>query len=1286
MRLGLLAILFSLSLAYTTVPTPQVSAASQSNSNLPTNQLGEAMPTPAGQWLGRLAADQNVEFEIGLALPDQAAAEKFVNSLFDQASPNYHKFLSPEEYTARFNPSADQENVVVNYLTQHGFTIVERPANRLFLQVRAPASTVEATFHTQLATYRYQDNTDSNSSFDYFANTYKPILPNELQGLVSGVLLNSFPLRRSGNRPQALTTAKWQPNVSDVLNPHPNKIVANTSSNNNTAQVTSAQTSCATSTGTTPCLTPYGLRQMYNVNPLLNAGTDGTGQTIAVLELGSYTPTAPLNYAKFFGLPSPSITEIPIGELGIVAGTGIEGEFDLDVEVIMALAPKANILAYEGPARGNGFSINAAQIFDKIVTDNRASIVSVSYGQCEGGNQYAFSEEGRSVIHSVLMQGAAQGQNFFVASGDSGIYDCTSGTHVAESGNLLDDLVGVDYPASDPFVISVGGTQFGSGGTAANPKEQVWNSPPASHGYYLDGSGGGISTVFSRPSWQAGLGGVTTSFRTVPDVAALAGAPYYGMFINGASSLVANGGTSAAAPLWAAGALLINQGAGKRVFAVDRLYKVSASGVFHDITVGNNGDSQHAYSARAGYDLATGLGTPNFANLYNALVGQPAVTTVTPTATQTSTNTTVKTTTATTNTTPTVVNTTPQTTATSTAINPTTTPPPPTTPTFNPPPPPPPALTAANPPASTAFNWKKYSVSAVFPLGAAGAWDSSAVYPQTIIWDSNAQVYRMWYIGVKAGALPALGYATSSDAINWTRKSTPVLVAGPGTNWDSKGMLQATVIFDSDENIYKLWYSSSTPYTAPSIGYAISNDGINWNKFASPVLLAGPTSFDFGGIQPATVIKEGGQYRMWYEAVDTQQQRSVAIAFSLDGMHWAKPTGPNVQIANAPYNTEGPGSPQIVHTGNNYYMWFHSTTAIFQASSIDGQNFNLDPGGAILDVSPAGAADSSRLIMPHVVLRTDTNQAYMLYTGYNDTAWQGLLATSSLNLTPITPPIPPVIPPAPPTGPTTTHDFADPIFQQIWQRTDKPVLEGATKRSWIWGPGAQSSAYEEYAEAASGIRLVQYFDKGRMEINNPGGDRNSPYFASSGLLAKELVTGNIQVGNDSYRTMEPSTGPIAGDPDDTYGPSYAAMSKVLTASSVQVGQPEILGIDNQGNSAENPALTGFGVTAAFYVPETRHSIAAPFWNFLNSNGLVYTVNGTGVIAKLFSPTFYVTGLPLTEAYWAHVKVGGQVKDVLIQVFERRILTYTPSNDPTFQVEMGNVGRTYFHWRYGMDLS
>jgi hypothetical protein len=512
-----------------------------------------------------------------------------------------------------------------------------------------------------------------------------------------------------------------------------------------------------------------------------------------------------------------------------------------------------------------------------------------------------------------------------------------------------------------------------------------------------------------------------------------------------------------------------------------------------------------------------------------------------------------------------------------------------------------------------------------------------------------------------------------------------VLVAGPGTNWDSKGILQTTVIFDSDENIYKLWYSSSTPYTAPSIGYAISNDGINWNKDASPVLLAGPTSFDFGGIQPATVIKEGGQYRMWYEAVDTQQQRSVAIAFSLDGIHWAKPSTPNVQIANAPYNSEGPGSPQVVHTGNNYYMWFHSTTAIFQASSIDGQNFNLDPGGAILDVSPAGAADSSRLIMPHVVLRTDTNQAYMLYTGYNNTVWQGLLATSSLKLTPITPPSPPVVPPAPPSGPTNTTDFADPIFQQIWQRSDKPVLEGATKRSWIWGPGAQSSAYEEYAEAASGIRLVQYFDKGRMEINNPGGDRSSSYFASSGLLAKELVTGNIQTGNNSYKTMEPSTGPIAGDPDDTYGPSYAAMSKVLTAPSVQVGQPEILGIDNQGNSAENSALTGFGVTPAFYEPETRHSIAAPFWNFLNSNGLVYRVNGTGIVAKLFSPTFYVTGLPLTEAYWAHVKVGGQVKDVLVQVFERRILTYTPSYDPTFQVEMGNVGRTYFQWRYGMEL-
>ena len=109
-------------------------------------------------------------------------------------------------------------------------------------------------------------------------------------------------------------------------------------------------------------------------------------------------------------------------------------------------------------------------------------------------------------------------------------------------------------------------------------------------------------------------------------------------------------------------------------------------------------------------------------------------------------------------------------------------------------------------------------------------------------------------------------------------------------------------------------------------------------------------------------------------------------------------------------------------------------------------------------------------------------------------------------------------------------------------------------------------------------------------------------------------------------------------------------------------------------------LLDYGVTAARYVPETDHMIASVFWEFLNSEGLIYR-DGDYVTGRLFEPTFFATGYPITEAYWTRVLVNGQRVDVLLQCFERRCLTYTPSNAPEWRVEMGNVGQHYYLWRY-----
>ncbi|MEZ4524225.1 MAG: SMP-30/gluconolactonase/LRE family protein [Thermomicrobiales bacterium] len=145
------------------------------------------------------------------------------------------------------------------------------------------------------------------------------------------------------------------------------------------------------------------------------------------------------------------------------------------------------------------------------------------------------------------------------------------------------------------------------------------------------------------------------------------------------------------------------------------------------------------------------------------------------------------------------------------------------------------------------------------------------------------------------------------------------------------------------------------------------------------------------------------------------------------------------------------------------------------------------------------------------------------------------------------------------------------------------------------------------------------------------------------------------------------------------------LAKLRTASPLADGAPGHSAHDANGAVIEDAALNVFGVTAAYHVnePGIDHQVASPFWAFMNASDLVYE-DGVFLTASLFPSAFYATGLPVTEAYWAQVQVDGTDKDVLIQCFERRCLTYTPDNPLGWQVEAGNVGQHYYHWRYGQD--
>jgi hypothetical protein len=262
--------------------------------------------------------------------------------------------------------------------------------------------------------------------------------------------------------------------------------------------------------------------------------------------------------------------------------------------------------------------------------------------------------------------------------------------------------------------------------------------------------------------------------------------------------------------------------------------------------------------------------------------------------------------------------------------------------------------------------------------------------------------------------------------------------------------------------------------------------------------------------------------------------------------------------------------------------------------------------------------------------------------------------------------------------------FADPSFNQVWQRSDQPIAEQRVARSWMWGPRGLMARTEGYIQSVSGLRQVQYFDKARMEVNNPRGDRNSQWFVTTGLLVVELISGRAQIGDNQFVQHNPADIPIAGDPGDANAPTYASFGGVSGLQpGDRSGQVPTEAINRAGQVGSYAGPQRPETTLAHFVPESGHNIPQVFWDYLNASGLVRDGNRYHN-ATLFDWVFTL-GYPISEPYWARIQVGGVPHDVLVQAFQRRVLTYSPDNPSGWQVEMGNVGRHYYSWRYGEDL-
>ena len=535
-----------------------------------------------------------------LTLKLSAEKQSSLNSLLagqqDPTSENYHRWLTPQEFGERFGPTAADIADATAWLQSQGFSVEEIGKSRTWINFSGTAGKIKKAFNTEIRNYKVDGRL-------YHANAENPSIPSGLSDLVAGVVtLNNFPRKPMINKIKSLDQSV-QPNYTS---------------------------------GSTHYISPGDFAVIYNVNPLYNAGIDGTGQSIAIVGRTHPSSSNWTAFRSLMGLPANTPQVIVNGRDPGNLGEDENVEADLDVEWAGAVARNATIkfVTSRSTATTDGVDLSAQY----IVNNNIAPIMSTSFGLCEA--QMSTSEN--AFYNNLWAQAAAQGITSFVASGDSGAAGCDVGSDTTGSGK------GVNGLASTPYNIAVGGTQFddSAGGYWDNSNvnyasalsyipEIAWNeSGNISGGSGLWATSGGASDIYLKPSWQVSPGVPDENKRYIPDVSLAAGSEN-GYIVRTQGALYVVGGTSASAPAFAGLMALVAQKTGERQGNANaRFYQLGAaqygaSGpiVYHDINSGNNSvPGVTGYSCATGYDLATGLGSVDAA----AMVNNWAATTTTP--------------------------------------------------------------------------------------------------------------------------------------------------------------------------------------------------------------------------------------------------------------------------------------------------------------------------------------------------------------------------------------------------------------------------------------------------------------------------------------------------------------------------------------------------------------------------------------------------------------------------------------------------------------------------------
>jgi subtilase family serine protease len=528
---------------------------------------------------------------------DPAALAAAVAAVSDPSSSEYRDYLQAGTFTSLYGPLPSTITSVRTTLRSEGLNPGPTSSDGLIIPVTSTAKKAETAFGTTLENYWVDGHVA-------FANSTALTLPTSIAPKVQGVVgldeLNT-PV------PLGLSSASGDPSARSSSSP---ALFAPTSdTDTQDAEVTrphaSGPAACSAVKQAATDYSSYTAPQLASTYGFTNAyssGDLGSGETIGLYELEPYESSDISAYQSCYGT-NTSVTNVLV-DGGAGSGSG-SGEATLDIEDVIGLAPDANILVYEGPDTGTG----SIDLYSQMVTADKAKIISTSWGLCEQENGSADAQE----ENTLFAEAALQGQTVLAAAGDDGSEDCYDSSTPSNTSEL-----NVDDPGSQPYVTDVGGTSL-----SLTPRsETVWNE-----GDQGGAGGGGISTFWPMPSWQTGTG-VLNSFssgapckatsgdcREVPDVSALAD-PDAGYMIYLQGSWSGYGGTSAAAPLWAAVIAVSSEVCGSALgFVNPTLYSLAAShpSDFNDITSGDNDMTRThsgAYPATAGYDMASGLGSP----------------------------------------------------------------------------------------------------------------------------------------------------------------------------------------------------------------------------------------------------------------------------------------------------------------------------------------------------------------------------------------------------------------------------------------------------------------------------------------------------------------------------------------------------------------------------------------------------------------------------------------------------------------------------------------------------